>query len=303
MKNKILIHVGYPKAASSYIKRKYLSKFSEFVIIPRNQHLNEILKNNADIDKIRQILPTHAGNEKEDSPLIISNEMLAGKTFWTIDGATDAAKNLNKAFPDAKILILLREQRSYIESAYKYSINNGAYLPEIDKFYSLNKEHILKKLQYNDFIKLYVNLFGEDNVCVLPYEMLKKNENEFRHKLTDFTGFEYLAEGVTSIKNRSPENWGIINFTRRINLFLNLIARLEFKLKINNQVKHNHIRDKKIDLKYYKKIRLILSKVFYNENEYVLPDYMDKQSIKLFSDGNRKAEKYLGFSLSEYGYL
>lgn len=301
MKKEILIHVGYPKAANSYIKRKYFSKFSKFVVIPRKKYLKEILKKNGNVELIRQLLPKCVNNENDGSPIIISNEIFAGKDFWSIDGATDTADNLYKAFPDAKILILLREQRSYIESAYKYAINNGGYLLEIDKFSSLNKEQIIKKLQYSEFIKLYVNLFGKDNVCVLPYEMLKNNENEFRHKLTGFTGFEYLTDGVSSIKNRSPENWGGINFTRKCNYLLRYVARIE--RKINNQVNHNHVRDKKTDIKYYKKIRLIFGKVFYKENEYVLPEYMDKQSIELFRDGNRKAEEYLGFSLSEYGYL
>jgi len=173
----ILIHIGYRKAASTFIK-EYFKAHDQLYF-----YNNKILGFN---------------NTFEICKFIDNNEFLNIKYFATSYNFTlyndysiktkekihdyqySACNLLYNIFPNAKILIITRAPESLILSEYIEAIKNGGY----NNFNELiqNKttiSYLEGILDYNFTINLYSNTFGKNNVIVIPFELLQKNQSLF----------------------------------------------------------------------------------------------------------------------------
>lgn len=295
-KQTTIIHIGYPKAASSYLKRDYFASLTSNVIIPRSALLDTI-RNPSEPADLQNAILQNVRNKNE--PIIISNENLSGTSFWSLDSALDVCRNFYMAFPNAKVIIVIREQRSYLLSAYKYSIYTGHYIEPFAKFFKKNKITILEKLQYHKIIKAYVDLFGSENVCVLPAEMLKEDEKGFYDILSTFTGLVKSQSGISPVRNIGPKNWDYIEFIRKANMVLKYIASAERafrRLYINNSLAWDGHK-----IIVYRLIVDNLAKFF--DNGSYQGEIFDQKSTDIIAMSNRLTEDAISRSLKRYNYL
>jgi hypothetical protein len=102
----------------------------------------------------------------------------------------EAALRLYKVHPEAKVLLLIREQADWLQSAYKYAISR---LPATQRSFSdfcatptgiafLNAGH------FDETINAYVAIFGSDRVCVLRFEDISDAPRRFAAELCAFIG-------------------------------------------------------------------------------------------------------------------
>ncbi len=108
------------------------------------------------------------------------------------------ALRLKHFFPAAKIIFTIRDQRQYAVSAYFNLKRNAAFfdgMPTapfaswLSAMLSRERSHFLQNLSFHDLIDLYCALFGRENVCVLPLEMLVMDGvDAYLGKLRDFLG-------------------------------------------------------------------------------------------------------------------
>ena len=166
--------------------------------------------NDLDVSKIEAFLKENlnsANNERKT--LVLSNEQIAGlPVLWP------AAYRIKRFLPQSKILICIREQRALIESYYIYQSRNlGGIFGVPDRYYNLpirfdeylsfhfpdGEENELKsqkflrlcwRLKYMKLATLYQELFGRQNVLVLPIEMADRNPKEFAARLEEFCNIE-----------------------------------------------------------------------------------------------------------------
>ena len=185
--NNPLIHIGYPKTASSWFQRNFFP-FVQNVSHVTKSEINEkiIYPNSLDFD------PEHTkeyfGN-KYDKRLVISHENLVGpvscggvNAYFT----KEMAMRLNSLFPDSEIIIFIRNQPDMISSAYiqevraggTYSINNFLF-HKVYKFFNNIFLFSFEYLEYHKVIKLYRKLFGENKVHVFLFEEFEKNNGNF----------------------------------------------------------------------------------------------------------------------------
>ena len=111
------------------------------------------------------------------------------------------ATRLSGIFPQAKVLFVIRNQYDLAISLYKQYVHLGGRKP-LHNFLRYNDgsfETIAKKwlsgisinqLDYKPAIDHYVNLFGEENVLVLPFELLQKSNHAFVQKISNWMGVE-----------------------------------------------------------------------------------------------------------------
>ena len=107
------------------------------------------------------------------------------------------AERLRATFPEARILLVFREQRALIRSMYSQHITDGG-VESLGRFLDTPEPRLGRKPSFNlavyefdRLIALYRQLFGPDQVLALPVELL---EDSLKHA----TGHLGAASDVVS---------------------------------------------------------------------------------------------------------
>jgi hypothetical protein len=118
------------------------------------------------------------------------------------------ALRLRQFFPSAKIIFTIRNQRDYITSMYLNIKRNSArfdcmsvpsFSHWLEKHLTQDRSYFLQNLNFMETIRVYEDIFGHDNICVLPLELLIEDGAErYLEKLCDFMG---LPLGERDIHN------------------------------------------------------------------------------------------------------
>jgi hypothetical protein len=104
------------------------------------------------------------------------------------------AERLRRTFPDARILIGIREQRSAILSCYKQYVKYGGAC-SLDDYLAARSDHRLPQFslahfRYHRLIGLYRVLFGCTNVLVQVYERFRSEPAACVRAIAEFCGLE-----------------------------------------------------------------------------------------------------------------
>jgi hypothetical protein len=125
---------------------------------------------------------------------VISDETLCGDPIQRRYTGRDVADRLYEAFPRAKVLIGIREQKSMAISAFREYIFMGGTLTLEDFVGSGNEPlsftPILREdfLAYHHVVDYYQKLYGRENVLVLPIEQLQRDRVSYIQTLRRFCG-------------------------------------------------------------------------------------------------------------------
>lgn len=188
-----LIHIGYHKTASSWLQanlfeghgfKKYLSQVEirDRIILPNALDF--------DVASVRDHYDSLLGDEVS----VISNERLCGNPHSGGYDSKELADRLYACFPEAKVLIVVREQLSAILSTYIQYVRVGGpcsiqdYLEPPNRNQSVLPLFDYQHFDYTRLVKYYYGLFGRENVLVLPFELFKQNPADFCLKITDLVG-------------------------------------------------------------------------------------------------------------------
>jgi len=235
--DKTLIHIGYPKTGTTWFQNSFFNKIQNFSFIDRREVKEDfILPNSLDFnaDKIRE---KYKGISK---PLILSHELLVGGMIHMggINGilTQEFAKRLNAVFPNAHIIIFIRNQIDHIASAYNQYIRGGGnlninkYLYQ-DSFDALNKFFFFSFafLEFDKIISFYKTRFGENNIHVFMYEKFKDNPEQF---IKEFCSQFDIKANLSDI-NYEPTNISFRKYIKPIFKSANLLYRRAVIHKIN----------------------------------------------------------------------
>jgi hypothetical protein len=190
---------------------------------------------------------------------LISNEELSGHShgYGLIDPFV-TARNLAAAFPDARIVAVVRNQFDYLLSLYCYRVAvRGHEYRSLARFVAEDLADGLKKhLEYDRLIREYVRLFGRERVRVLPLEMLRTDPDAFLRHLTDFIGRTPASPISRQSSNESTRHAFTVNFWRPFNYLFALALRLALILSARNPADFDARRQKmypflKLRYRYY----------------------------------------------------
>ena len=103
----------------------------------------------------------------------------------------NSAGRIKKNFPNAKIIISLRNPVSRAFSQYRNAIKAGEIPKNTSIEYALTKDRsIVDQGMYSEQVKRYFDIFGKDKVLVLIYEDSKKNPKEFIRSIYAFLNID-----------------------------------------------------------------------------------------------------------------
>lgn len=224
-----LIHIGFPKTASTWLQKVVFTDESLGFSIPWGNKcalaIDQCVLGGPYSFSPEQALAKFKSHIHEPSSLtpVISDEILVGDPMQGKYWGRMIADRLFDVFPSAKIFICIREQKSYVLSAHKEHVRGGGTY-SLQRFigHNLNKPGfagILQKnfLEYDTVISYYQNLFGKDKVLILPFEMLRHEPQVFLDRLLDFSTDKKGSVNFES--ERSAYKGGTVSIRRILNKY------------------------------------------------------------------------------------
>jgi len=302
----LLIHIGLPKAGSSWLEDNIFSKsagfFIPFEINERSvaplfvrdcngRILSPFDDNKKEIDsKLNELLKISEGK------YVISDESLSGVVGGGGFNSKDIAWRLNRVFSEAKILIVVRKQTDMIVSTYSQYIYAGGrkslkkYLREN---YYREPSFNLHFFRYLELIDEYQRLFGLKNVLILPYELLCLEPSIFFNRLSDFVDLD-----VNSLHHSC-----YVNKTK------GYLFKSVFKLLFGGFVNHYNVNEKGFATIFSKNL-IRVRKVLYNVSIPFFDSRIKRRQLRIvekelgckFEESNKKLSELIGIDLSQYGY-
>ena len=206
---KVFIHVGLHKTGTTFLQNE---------VFPKIPEINYQRK----VDLTTSVV--------EGKINLFSDENLDGGSYRLFSKPTDRYKiamNLYKMFPNAGIIVCLRDEKSWLRSAWKqyvmsyYGYTFNEYCKKMDK----------ETLNFKGYVLYLSNLFS-DNVLVTNYETLVKDPQSFVKGICDFIGVETPTfENKETYKSLSySQTNAIILFdkifrSKAVHLILSLVIR------------------------------------------------------------------------------
>lgn len=240
-KKTVLLHVGYPKTATTTLQRHVFPQLNGFNYIGKSYDSG--MKCLFDISLLAKLGLDPNGIDKEEAkcfieklqnhtderPLLISEERIIGsiitprffsKKEYRTSSPHSAARDLYELFDPSlfqvKILITLRRQCDALASKYAQSFQKSySKIPQLSTFDSFIGD-ILENSgnpvrEGYDFLKActaYEKYFGKDNICILPYEFFKEDADSFIRSLflcAQITPPDQQFDLLTKENSRSTE--------------------------------------------------------------------------------------------------
>jgi hypothetical protein len=164
-----LIHVGYAKSGSSFLRR-WFSEHQQIAFLPGGFAGLRVADVAGDPGAIRLRVTS---SENFASPLLPDRPLESG-AFSAAQ--VSAAETLAELFPTAHILIVTRGYRSMIMSSYSQYVRSGGTVPLRQVVEEAQQE---AAWDYDALLGTYRRLFGPEKVLVLPWELLRDSPGNF----------------------------------------------------------------------------------------------------------------------------
>jgi hypothetical protein len=200
-----VLYIGYPKAASVFVG-KYLESHPE-VTTDHNRVLPLLLRSWHDDLLVASERPSVNGiHVSRDESVAESLCVIGDPKKWVryryipdawnfvkddvvVDPA-ETASRLREAHPDAKVLMVIRDQVDWFNSIYKYSLSQ---LPATRRSFSdycrtPYGSVFLRAGHFDLTIRAYIDIFTAGRICVLRYEDLVNAPEKFASQLCAFVG-------------------------------------------------------------------------------------------------------------------
>lgn len=237
----VLVHVGLHKTGTTWLQQRVFQALDgqgiafcgDLDLIYRTFIVPEIAE--FSVEPARQAFADLLQTARTAGQLpVISGESLAGRPFHTKYQRAVVAQRIAQVFPNARILLTIREQTAIIRSMYGQYIRFG---------YTSNIHQFLKRppagssfspvldWDFYDFARLireYRTFFAPDRVLVLPFERFVSDADWAMRRIGDSTGVD-LSRDLPDTQPAKTSNpaWSVpaYNAVRTLNRFISQDAR------------------------------------------------------------------------------
>lgn len=243
MTGKIVFHIGLPKTATSYIQGLVFPEINSIGFYYEKNLPKEIARIVQDAHRdgsfehavvMREWLKEAARLREAHENILLTREFFSmcpysdkihAKPYSVrAEDALEYGLNNNQKrlleiikelFPDAEIILVIRNQLDFMKSWYKQIIKAGSRNTFSEflnwkngSFYNRHKETIYNvnalSIDYSLLVQETEKLFGEDKVHVLCYETLKHNPEQYFHQLESIMGAPFITEKCKTSRVVNP---------------------------------------------------------------------------------------------------
>lgn len=299
--NNIFINIGLHKCGSTFLQAEVLPKLKNlkpFTFIDNDVLLKEFnyISQCGEIyyEKEVENLISNYFNKKND--YFISSEGLSGMGYSNYNTGVlikVIANRIKNIFPNAKILIIIRNQRKAMESLYKDDVKYG-FLNDYKSWVFFKKNNCgLDYFKYSNIVKVYQEIFGKNNVKVLLFEKFFNLDYLNRN----FKEFGIDTSGLENVDFNKKYNESFSSISLRLTKVINRL--------FGSKLTHGVTFGKSPKLKVYNLWRYKISNLFnkykgqysfeFDEYENLLKDN--------FHDDNKRLSKLIEVNLDKYNYI
>jgi len=308
---KVLLHVGYHKTGTTWLQKflfnngdyGFVSPMSikdmmDFIALPNPLDFS-VEACQAEIDqRLSQI-------GSKDSIPVFSTERFSGHPHSGGYDSKEIADRLKILFPNARVLICIREQKKVILSCYNQYIKKGGAVSIGAYLHVLDRTRVplfdFQHFMYHRLIRYYHTIFGKDKVLVLPYELFIRDPNDYVSKIIQFATGGPLHGSLDNLPTQRMANSSITGFELAMRRFLN------FTIGTRNSINQFSIRP--LSKKYNDFFFGIVQKM-----KPIVPAFVNKSIMRRienrisemisarYCESNRMTSELIGMDLSQFGY-
>lgn len=217
--NKSVIHIGANKTGSTTLQRALFSRHSGLHYLGEDgagyevygELLNSMIADDDlyyPADRCRDLFQQHLQQAAGKTFLYSSEDVMTSRI------PRRCAERLKSLVPDARILLVIRNQLTAIPSFY---VNHGAFLkPAPPSYYRryvsfddwmafqmmFSKYGALASYYYDRLLTLYADMFGSENIHVLLFEEFLDDRKTFVERLCRVLELDDVGEAMTLIDGR-----------------------------------------------------------------------------------------------------
>jgi len=296
---RVLIHVGYVKTGSTWLQTQiFNNKNLGFALVCDRPLLTHQIIHppifEFNVDVIQQHINENLRHINDEKVPVVSHERLAGSAISGGFDSTIIADRLFELLPEAKALIVIREQLSHILSTYKEYVNQGG-VCSLQQFLFPPEGRALPLFnfsfyEYHKLIEYYHSRWGREKILVLPYELLVQKPLDFYNTIASFVGAKN-APSIPSDRVRISKGSFSVSVERQMN-------RLFYRSNVNPSAPFK--------ISKMKGIVRVMNRVTPNWLNRLIKIDIQKQIpldvMKRYASSNKITESYSNFQLSDFGY-
>lgn len=309
--NSIFLHIGFSKCASTWLQA-YFKKIDKIYYKEKIRFFspldNKANQYNRGIEYYKSEFSDADSNQvklESDEHIILPDFHPVLKIRATkLNSIDEVISRINSSISNPKIILVIRNQYELLISRYSQYILDGGKL----KFHSFVGEMINCSKDNNNYYENYYTIvikklthkFGDNNVLVIPQELLKTEKVKIIAELNNFLGVHNTTIQKDSLFNqRKGLSLAGLNILRKLNnIFVIEKQTLLFstKARIPDFI-YNKIFISALRLLDY----FLLSK--FSKSKSILIDVDLKQKLeKNFSNDNKDLSLLLNKNLKDIGY-
>jgi hypothetical protein len=197
-----LVHVGYHRTGADWLGRFFFDDPSTgYSCLGKDSPSNPVHRIvqdrlfEFDADAVRdEFAPLLEEARAADRLPVVSFSRLSGHPYSGGYDSKELADRLKAVFPDARVLIVIREQCSMVVSTVKQYLAAGGVLA-VPRFLERTPEYGWRvpmfdfgHFEYDRLIRYYRSLYGDENVLGLPYEQFTRDARGFVSAIARFAG-------------------------------------------------------------------------------------------------------------------
>jgi hypothetical protein len=222
-----LIHIGLPRTASTFLQRQVFPKITgfDFIGVDKTFYSKPFQKLLYQDESLYKELGRNELIDSKSENILLSNELFCGQSLgMNSTNRTRTVLRLKKVFPEAEIILVLRNQLSLLESLYSIAVYGG-YSKRPEDFIKLSG----KEREYDTFtpnehaesflltplVRLYQEYFSK--VYVFLFEDFTSGPDAFFEKFKSEIGIELPKSVAHNRKENKSLSQRQIRYFRRMN--------------------------------------------------------------------------------------
>jgi hypothetical protein len=203
----VLLHIGYHKTGTSWLQQGLFAsaecgfttpwtsmQIADRLILPHE------LEFSADV--ARDEFAVELAQSDHLVPVLTWERLSGSPHAGGFDSAL-IARRLHEVFPQGRVLIVVREQRSAILALYQQYVRDGGIATLEGYLRPRNPAEMpqfrFEHLAYDRLVAYYRELFGPESVLTLAYERLREDPAGFVRRIQGFAGVAPSASSDVSV--------------------------------------------------------------------------------------------------------